>query len=235
MEVHLISPSNGGLLGIQEADGTILKPHTDGASDWQGALPSTQDYFIEVISGGSETDYVLTVTIPPIEPTPATPEWNLYRNEEFGVEVAYPSGFFIDIPCQPAAVMGNVIVSFRLADTRYYSGTNLSKACVIVGASQSQEALSSCLEPQSELEESLGEVEIDSITLYKGSTVEGAAGSIYEQISYRTIHEDTCYEIALFMHSGNVENYPAGTVSEFDREEVLEKLEQIPPTFRFLE
>jgi hypothetical protein len=38
----------------------------DGETSWTGTLPVTQDYFIKVVSFGSEVDYTLAVTIPPL-------------------------------------------------------------------------------------------------------------------------------------------------------------------------
>jgi hypothetical protein len=178
----------------------------------------------------------------PPTPTPETPTptadlttgWNVYQNEEYGFEVRYPEDFAMDV-CYPAAVRGDLVVSFRLVDSKYYSGTNLLDACVIIGVSQDEADLPTCLEPKNALEESLGEQEINSITFHKGSFSEGAVGNVFEEISYRTIHRDGCYEIALFMHSGNIGAYTPGTVSEFNREGVLEKLYQVLSTFRFLE
>ena len=65
MDVLLTSPAIDVLLEIWGADGTVLKRHVDGETYWTGLLPVTQDYFIKVVSFGSEVDYTLTVTIPP--------------------------------------------------------------------------------------------------------------------------------------------------------------------------
>lgn len=171
---------------------------------------------------------------PPTPTTDPTMGWSVYQNRDHGFEVRYPQDFAMDL-CYPAAVGGDAAASFRLVDSKYHSGTNLLDACVIIGVSQDEGDLPTCLEPRNALEESLGEQEINSITFYKGSFSEGAVGNVFEGISYRTIHRDACYDIALFMHSGNIGAYTPGTVSEFNREEVLEKLHQVLSTFRFLE
>jgi hypothetical protein len=56
------------LLEIWGADGTVLKRHVDGEIAWWGVLPSTQDYYLKVVSFGSEADYALTVTLPASSP-----------------------------------------------------------------------------------------------------------------------------------------------------------------------
>ncbi|MGD8490771.1 MAG: hypothetical protein PVI68_17295, partial [Anaerolineae bacterium] len=74
MDAVLTAPRRGVLLAIAGADGTLLKSHTDGLATWQGALPATQDYFIDVVSVGQATDYELTISIPPpASPVPTVP------------------------------------------------------------------------------------------------------------------------------------------------------------------
>ena len=58
------------LLEIRGADGTVIKRHVDGETTWWGLLPSTQEYYLKVVSFGSEADYALTVTLP--APSPGT-------------------------------------------------------------------------------------------------------------------------------------------------------------------
>jgi hypothetical protein len=58
------------LLEIWGADGTVLKRYVDGETTWWGILPSTQDYYLKVVSFGSEADYALTLTLP--APSPGT-------------------------------------------------------------------------------------------------------------------------------------------------------------------
>ncbi len=70
MEVIITSPNNDVLLTVYGADGVVLKRHAVGDPEWRGELPSTQDYFINAVSVGEETDYELAVTIGALEPEP---------------------------------------------------------------------------------------------------------------------------------------------------------------------
>jgi len=70
MEVAITSLNNDVLLDVLGADGTVLKRHPVGQPYWRGELPSTQDYFINAVSVGGETDYTLVVTIGALEPEP---------------------------------------------------------------------------------------------------------------------------------------------------------------------
>jgi hypothetical protein len=52
-------------------------------------------------------------------------------------------------------VIGDPQMSFRQMGTLYYAGTNLVEAWVIIGASRSEEARSTCPEPRIPYEEYL--------------------------------------------------------------------------------
>jgi hypothetical protein len=65
MSVDLVSPASDVVLEIWAEDGQPLLRHVVGQTSWSGVLYATQDYFIKVVSFGSEVDYELTVTIPP--------------------------------------------------------------------------------------------------------------------------------------------------------------------------
>jgi len=219
------------LLSVWGADGAVLKRAVGGTSHWEGELPSTQDYFLELASAGPGIDYRMAVTIPGlVEPTPSL---NTYRNEEHDFEIQYPSDFAVEVTCSPEAVTADPVVGFRLIGDRYYAGTNLLDACVVIGVDRSAEARATCLEPRP-IEEYLGQEQINAITFSKGSRGGVAAGNIYDVTSYRTLHHDACYEIALFLHSHSLGVYSPGTISEFDRQEVIDRLVQILHTFRFI-
>ena len=54
------------VLVIWGADGTVLMSDHAGATAWSGPLPSTQDYYIEVVSVVQDpVSFTLDVTIPP--------------------------------------------------------------------------------------------------------------------------------------------------------------------------
>jgi hypothetical protein len=77
MEVLIASPADDVLLAIWGADGIPLKRTVDGEAGWMGVLPETQDYIINAVSVGEETDYTLTVTVYPLEPEPTRVEFGV--------------------------------------------------------------------------------------------------------------------------------------------------------------
>jgi len=221
------------LLNVWGVDGTVLKEEVGGTTHWQGTLPYTQDYLVELASTGPEIDYQMTITVPRlVEPTPTQ---SIYRNVEYDFEVRYPSDFAVEATCSDAALMGDPVVSFHLAGPQHYAGTNLVEASVIIGVGQSEEIRATCMSPRTPLEEYLGEKEINSVTFYQVSRVGVATGNVYDVTSYRTLRGNACYEIALFLHFHDVGVYKPGTVSAFDRETVMNRLSQVLYTFRFTE
>jgi len=232
MEVVVTSSKYDVLLGIWGADGTVLKICSDDTLYWRGELPSTQDYFVEVASVGEETDYTLTVSISALD---RAADWQIYRSDKYKFEVRYPPAFTVDTPpFRPSTARGDVEVSLRLTGSEYYSGTNLADAYVIISATQDGELVSACLELNNG-ERYWGEEKINSITFHKSSWAEGAAGHIYEEIAYCTVYQNTCYEIVWLIHSTNIGVYSPGTVSEWDREKVMGRLEQVLFTFKLLD
>jgi putative hemolysin len=66
MAVSVASPNNDVVLAIWGADGTVLLSDHAGATEWQGPLPATQDYFIGLSGAAAQTLYRLSVVIPPV-------------------------------------------------------------------------------------------------------------------------------------------------------------------------
>lgn len=60
-------------LAIAGANGAPLKSCAQGSLEWHGRLPATQDYFIRVRAGMGQVNYILTVAISALRPTP-TPQ-----------------------------------------------------------------------------------------------------------------------------------------------------------------
>jgi len=66
MTVSVASPNNDVVLAVWGADGTVLLSDHAGATEWQGQLPATQDYFVGLSGAAEPTLFRLTVAIPPL-------------------------------------------------------------------------------------------------------------------------------------------------------------------------
>ena len=82
-----------------------------------------------------------------------------------------------------------------------------------------------------QLESVTGQKTINGYTFTQSQAVGVAAGNIYDQVIYRTVYDNLCYEMVLYMHSGNIGNYTPGTVVEFDRVTLLQKFEEVLSMF----
>jgi hypothetical protein len=64
MQASVASANNDVTMSIVSASGTALLPASQDWTNWQGTLPASQDYYIQIIGGGSDQDYSLAISIP---------------------------------------------------------------------------------------------------------------------------------------------------------------------------
>ena len=64
LQVFVNSTDNDVTMSITAESGLALLPASQGSSGWQGTLPATQDYYIQIIGGAREQDYSLSVSVP---------------------------------------------------------------------------------------------------------------------------------------------------------------------------
>lgn len=62
------------------------------------------------------------------------------------------------------------------------------------------------------------------------STTGAGAGNLYEDVVYALPDTNPCIAVRYFIHSGNIANYPAGAVKEFDRAALLATFDAIRKT-----
>lgn len=65
------------------------------------------------------------------------------------------------------------------------------------------------------------------------SSSEGAAGNRYEEIVYAVASSSPCTAIRYFIHSTSLDNYPSGTVREFDRASLFQAFDEIRKSLMF--
>ena len=63
MIVMFDTPNHDATLSVFGADGTTLLARSQHVSNWQGTLPSTQDYYFRLDGGGSTENYTLNLEI----------------------------------------------------------------------------------------------------------------------------------------------------------------------------
>lgn len=213
-------------LEIKDRNGEILCPlKNHPCFFWRGGLPSTGEYLIKVTAQGGGT-FRMRVAINP--PGTVSQKFN-YTDPGGRFTLIYPDDFAeiqyggTQITKFPATL------ALQYIDTQQFTSTNLIEAYFLLGTSEEPGQVSSCTVPLNfdQPETELGDVSINGIDFKKSQGGGVGAGNIYEQIYYRAVYGDTCYEVSYFVHYGNIGAYSPGTVTEFDRTALYQELDGI--------
>jgi hypothetical protein len=217
---------------VRGADGTVLcpQPANEQCLFWRGILLASQDYFVTLTPDGSSTQFVMRVAINP--PGKAV-QFFQYTNSATGFSLTYPDFFAPALP-----VPGNYKfapgLTLSVIDSPFYENTNLSEAYLFVGSSSDAQMVATCTEPNQKggaPEQPIGNEVINGYTFVHSSSEGVAAGNSYQQEVYRMARSEVCYEVILYLHSTNVGNYPDGTVTEFDRNGIIQRFYEVLSTF----
>ena len=61
-----------------------------------------------------------------------------------------------------------------------------------------------------------------------------AAGNLYEELIYAISGSSPCTAVRYYIHSGNIQNYEMGTITEFDRALLISEFDKIRRSLSFL-
>ncbi len=192
-------------LQVKGKDGTVLCPTPNrDCTFWRGALPSSQEYLAKVTAQGGGA-YNMRVAIDP--PGTVNQTFN-YTDPQGRFSLSYPDDF------APALYRGAQVtrnppdLTLQDIDTQQFTSTNLGEVYFLLDVSDDPQQVANCTQPLNfdQPETQLGESTINGITYTKSQGGGVGAGNIYEQIYYRAAHNGSCYEIAYFVHYGNIGN-----------------------------
>jgi hypothetical protein len=129
---------------------------------------------------------------------------------------------------------GMLLASVTIPRT-FMPETNFSNARFTVGVSTDPRQIKSCMTQATHGETKEGEVTIAGYPFTKFTLADAATGNRYDTTSYRGILDGDCYVIEYTIHSTNMENYsPDQGITEFDKSAVVNELEKMVESFRFL-
>jgi hypothetical protein len=195
---------------------------------WRGALPVTGDYTI-IVKTQATGDFTLRVAVNPpgvayqyFDYSDPRHVYSLRYSDEFVPISSVPAG---DYKGKPDLVLGFIHPEF------YGPTTNLGEAYFLFSVMDDAQSVSTCTQPLPQLETITGQKTINGYTFTQSEAAGLGAGNIYDQVIYRTLYDNRCYEAVFYMHSGNIGNYTPGTVIEFDRATLVQKFEQVLATF----
>ena len=167
------------------------------------------------------------------------PGYATYTDVSSTFTFAFPTNFEVEgsgiglAPSWAAQESTSGLVLARLAvPASVQPGTNFSDATFIVGASTDPAAIAACLMGPSGAKTSptkLGDVAVTKLTFS-----DAAAGNRYDTTSYRVLRHGQCYAIEYTIHYGNIDNYPKGSVKEFDEAALTASLDEVARSFQFL-
>ena len=143
--------------------------------------------------------------------------------------VSYPENFSFQTPTYGA--LSDQIVQLT-PDTNKYPGTNYDDSAITVSAGFAKDA-SQCLVTPNDNKPLTQTQIINGQVFYVGRATGAGAGNLYSSTIYRILRQTWCTEISLTIHTGNIANYPEGTVSEVDQSKPKADLLQILSTFKF--
>ncbi len=147
--------------------------------------------------------------------------------------VSYPKDFVLSKKATArGGFLGNPLVTMAFPDGSFATPkSNFSEGYATVSSNKSKNTESKCFAKPAE---ATGEfVDVDTNTTMKRIDASDAgAGNLYTSRIYRTLYDNVCYEVALTVHTTNVDNYDPGTVVEFDKEQAFAILETIRNSFK---
>lgn len=156
-----------------------------------------------------------------------------YSDESFAF--MHPLGFLIDEESGgPGIFFGQTHVRGHFPFGAFNSvGTNFNGAYFVVSTGKTAESVCRTFSDlENRLTPDTGSVTIGGREYKTQAAVEAAAGNRYATELFRTYDSGRCVELSLTVHTGAVENYPEGTVQEFDSRVAFDALERIAQTFR---
>jgi len=212
---------------VSDATTSLTDPNSE-RPFWRGTLPASGDYFITIKTQASE-DFNMRVAINPpgkayqyFDYTNPQNTVSLRYSDEFAPTASMPVGDFKGTP--------SLVLQFIRPDF-YQPTTNLGEAYFLFSTMTDAQTVNTCTQPLPQLEIVQGQKDFNGYTFTQSEAIGVGAGNIYDQVIYRTVYDNICYEAVFYMHSGNIGNYTPGTVVEFDRATLIQKFEGILSTF----
>lgn len=162
---------------------------------------------------------------------------NASSSQPQAFQIKYPSYLELVKPSSSNQIinfLGQPIVSYRFTENYFTSQkTNFGEAYFNISAGSDATSTTNCyLNPFTNTGLTQHQT-INGIDYTWDNATDAAAGNLYTSKIYRTMQAGTCYEILETIHTGNIYNYPEGTVTEFDKTQVNSVFDNMLLTFKF--
>jgi len=156
-------------------------------------------------------------------------------NSQFKYSLEYPRDFDVS---QGDIASGGLLTAKPLVKIAFPNDafrmprTNFDEAYVVISMGTDRQSLTGCysLSSVGGNKELIDNVAINGVEFKVGYVTDVAAGNIYSSNVYRTIFSNRCLEVVETVHTGNIQNYPEGSVAEFDKNKATVILDKIIQT-----
>jgi membrane-bound inhibitor of C-type lysozyme len=154
---------------------------------------------------------------------------NVYLNSKMGFTLRYPEGYSVDSSYKYQALgPGKDISGVKfIIPQSFASGTNLSGFDTGV----SVEAIPDVLDCNASLflsNKVIPQTITDNNVEYSfASSTDAGAGNRYEEYVWAFPGTNPCLAVRYFIHYGVLENYPEGSISEFNRDALINQFDKI--------
>lgn len=156
-------------------------------------------------------------------------ENNIYADDAVGFSIGYPDGYTLnsDYKYQALGPDENINGVKFVIPAEFAAGTNLSSydTGVSVEYIPSVQGCDASLFLYTGVSPEL--VTDNGIAYSFASSTDAGAGNRYEEYVWAAPGENYCIAVRYLIHYGVIENYPEGTVSEFDRENLINQFDEI--------
>lgn len=184
--------------------------------------------FLGLISGAA---WALMRPKPVAAPAGETNEPLTYTDPEGAFSFAYPKEFAV------TGREGNLLAKAEVGK-EYVPQTNFGRAWFSVLRSTDPDDIANCAVremPYPTGTNATSTAEVNGYPFTKFESSEGAAGTIYTTTNYQGLLDGDCWSLAYTVANTHVGNYPPEMgITEFDREKVVNVLEAMVKSFRFL-
>lgn len=177
---------------------------------------------------GAETDGQFATTTEETAGSDQLPSgWVWYTDTEQGFRIGYPSAYQANTDYTHGTDEQTITgVSFTIPAT-YATGTNLSSD-TYVSVEQGTSSPGGCTAGVFIAENGATTTVTENGVVYSfAEMTDAAAGNRYEELVYALSTSSPCTAVRYVIHSTAIENYDPGSVTEFDRSQIIAEFDEI--------
>lgn len=207
--------------------GNVIQVTSDTLNQEHGASQDPIDLIVQKVH--SEWLINEAKLLDTVQTTQATYEGN-------GISVKYPTTLSTESGTGiGGGNLDTTLIKFMIpAEIVASEGTNFNEAYLLLSSSNKSTSLKTCLN-YGDLGPGNKTVatSFNNVAFSRLDTTDAAAGNRYNTQLYRAIDNNTCYELALVVHTGNIQNYDP-PVKEFDATQATQILMPIISSVTFI-